>query len=142
MEARTSRGTVAGVVGLALAGLIAVPPASADRSVRAGRRGVAVQGEEGAAAVGRRGAVAVGEEGAAARGRYGGAAAVSDEGVARAGPRGAYAVGEEGAVAVGRYGGVAVYEDNDAWKVAAESRPGSRSERCCASRRPSRRPWW
>src|SRR5512145_164558 len=120
MGTRTSKSMVAALTaGAVLAGLAAAPTVSADRSVRAGRHGVAVRGEEGAAAVTRRGAVAVGEEGAAARGRYGRGAAVSEEGYARYGPRGAYAVGEEGAVAVGRYGGVRVYEDNDAWKVAA-----------------------
>jgi hypothetical protein len=91
--------------------------------VRAGRRGVAVRGEEGkGAAVGRRGAVVKGDEGYAAVGRRG-AVAVDEEGKGSAvGRRGAVVKGEEGVAAVGRYGGVVVgqsYEDHEGWKTAA-----------------------
>ena len=111
----------------------------ASGQVRAGRRGIAVKGEEGrAAVVGRRGAIVKGDEGYAAVGRRGavvkgeegkaaavgrrGAIVKGEEGVAAVGRRGAVVAGEEGFAAVGRRGGVIVghrYEDYEAWKVVA-----------------------
>lgn len=101
------------------------------RSVRAGRRGVAVKGEEGYAAVGRRGAVVSGEEGYAAVSRRG--AVVKGEEAAAAAvrpgpyrPGGVVVAGEEGVVAARGPGyyrpGVVVaghYEDHEGWKTAA-----------------------
>lgn len=96
---------------------------NASGQVRAGRRGVAVRGDEGrAAVVGRRGAIVKGDEGYAAVGRRG-AVVKGDEGrVAAVGRRGAVVAGEEGFAARGRYGGVVVgkrYEDYDAWRLVA-----------------------
>jgi hypothetical protein len=93
-------------------------------AVAAGPRGAAVKTEEGYAAAGRRGAVASGEEGYAAVGRHGNVVTGEEVDVqgAAVGRRGAVVVGEEGAAAVGRYGNVAVadrYESYDAWKAVA-----------------------
>lgn len=124
-------------VALSLAAGLTFRDASAQ--VRAGRRGVAVQGEEGkAAAVGRRGAVVKGDEGYAAVGRRGGVATGGDvegaavgrrgavvkgeEGYAAVGRRGAVVAGEEGFAAAGRHSGVVVgnrYEDYEAWRAIA-----------------------
>lgn len=93
------------------------------RGAVVGRRGAIVKGDEGYAAVGRRGAVAVGEEGKAAAVGRRGAVVRDEEGHAAAvGRRGAVVRGEEGTAAVGRYGNVVVgrrYEDYEAWRAVA-----------------------
>src|SRR5262245_19210104 len=94
------------VVGPVLAALIVVClglelPGQTVRGARG--RGVAVHGEDAAAAVGRRGAVVKGDEGYAAVGRRG-AVAVGEDHASAVGPRGAVVAGEEGSAAVGRRG--------------------------------------
>ena len=93
-------------------------------AVAAGPRGAAVKTEEGYAAAGRRGAVASGEEGYAAVGRHGNVVTGEEVDIqgGAVGRRGAVVVGEEGAAAVSRRGGVVVadrYESYDAWKAVA-----------------------